>query len=470
MRSLFPWRSACLPLRWRAMLWIVGLQGLVLALATGFFLADARDSVRREAADAQTTARALVLATVASLDSATDPRAALRRLPAQLLEPPQVRIRVFDSLLGELPPPPHARPAKPPGTAGSHAPRWFSAWFGGTAKLIRVPVRAAAGQIGMVGMVVIEAAPQQAVDRVWRELTGLLAIFTAALAGLLGLLWVVIGRTLAPLGRISATLGALEQGDLSARTALAHGPDLGPVSHRVNALAASLERAAEERRQLQARLTLLRDEERKHLARELHDEMGPCLFGLSVAADALERGSSGAMAKHAQDVATITQQLQRTARQVLDTLQPAIIGTLPLADAIEEAVRLAAQQFGALSIRAEIAPDLPPSSEAVDLTLFRFVQEGLTNAARHAQASTAEVRLAPAPGGIAAEVVDDGRGPQGGPQGGLQPGNGLLGMRDRIDALGGRLEIGAGPQGGLRLAAFVPCGEKENDHAKRAGD
>ena len=95
---------------------------------------------------------------------------------------------------------------------------------------------------------------------------------------------------------------------------------------------------------------------------------------------------------------------------------------------------------------------------AVDLAAYRIVQESLTNVARHAARATATVRLTHGPDGLDIEVRDDGRSPaaNGASPGGT--GSGIAGMRERADALGGRLEAGPDPGGGFAVTAHLPLG------------
>jgi len=94
---------------------------------------------------------------------------------------------------------------------------------------------------------------------------------------------------------------------------------------------------------------------------------------------------------------------------------------------------------------------LPPG---IDLSAYRVVQEGLTNALKHAGAARAGVCVRYVPDGVEIEVTDDGRGPVANGD----PGHGLIGMRERISLYGGELEAGPAPGGGFRLRARLPVG------------
>ena len=123
---------------------------------------------------------------------------------------------------------------------------------------------------------------------------------------------------------------------------------------------------------------------------------------------------------------------------------------------------VAGVRAGGLDVRVEHEGRPPPLPDAVELAVYRIVQEALTNVTRHARASAVTVRLR-YDDGVHVEVTDDGQGPSG-PLNGEQgdgadaggPGNGIVGMRERAAAQGGTLEAGPGPGGGFRVAAHLP--------------
>jgi len=110
---------------------------------------------------------------------------------------------------------------------------------------------------------------------------------------------------------------------------------------------------------------------------------------------------------------------------------------------------VAGVRSGGLDVRLVHDPPPVPLPAAIELAVYRIVQEALTNVARHAQARTVEVRIEYVDG-VTVEVVDDGIG------GSSVPGNGISGMRERAAALGGSLDAGPRPGGGFRVAAHLP--------------
>ena len=205
------------------------------------------------------------------------------------------------------------------------------------------------------------------------------------------------------------------------------------------------------------------DEERHAIAHELHDEFGPHLFALRASAAVLAKKLGGDSAARAAATAIEAQveALQGQNRRILADLRPAALEELGLAEALEA---LVAHWRGA-EPRVAVALDVDPRAEAMgeraSLMAYRFVQEALTNAFRHAGATRIDVSLGfetpvPEPGlrdkalaGLVIRVADDGRGLKGDSEAGM----GLAGMRDRVRLLGGQVAIGSPPGGGVVVEA-----------------
>jgi signal transduction histidine kinase len=199
---------------------------------------------------------------------------------------------------------------------------------------------------------------------------------------------------------------------------------------------------------------------RLQLARELHDGIASAIVVIAVQAgvadQALDRGEAGR--ERAREA---LRTIRTASRQVLEDLQ-ATVATLRGRSGTDGPVRGIGQLDALTSLAAEagvrvgltvqgVARQIPP---AVDLAAYRIVQEALTNVLRHAGPATAMVRLTYDENHLAVQVDDDGQGAAAGwpPVGG----NGLLGMRERVAALGGRLEAGPRPARGFRVLAMLP--------------
>jgi len=221
---------------------------------------------------------------------------------------------------------------------------------------------------------------------------------------------------------------------------------------------AELRQSREQLRQLSGRLEAMREEERTRMAREIHDELGGALTGLKMDLARLSKHAETltpeAVRARAQEISGLIDSTVKTVRRIATDLRPGILDDFGLAAAIEWQLQEFEQRAGIECVFLGDAEDLALPPEAAT-ALFRILQETLTNVARHAQAQHVEVRLEPTDGGLVLEVQDDGRG--------IAPSEiegsrslGLLGMRERVRLLAGRLEIDGQPGRGTRIRVTVP--------------
>jgi two-component system sensor histidine kinase UhpB len=274
----------------------------------------------------------------------------------------------------------------------------------------------------------------------------------------------VVGRALMPLQSLAEAMTRLEDGRYDARVTPGGAPELAAICSKLNHLAATLGEAVEDKRRLAERAVSLQDLERKEIARELHDEFGPYLFSLRAHAAALAKLADGrvpsaeAVRKHGSAMLDQINALQQFNRRVLERLRPVGLAELGLRQALEALSRLWRESHPDVAIETTISPALGTVGETADLTIYRIVQEALTNVFRHAAATSVNVVIEPAEqvardGRFCARVrvSDNGRGMA--PEQKL--GFGLVGMRERILALGGTLNV-ASSERGVTVEALVP--------------
>jgi two-component system, NarL family, sensor kinase len=216
-------------------------------------------------------------------------------------------------------------------------------------------------------------------------------------------------------------------------------------------------RAAARRPHLAGRLLSARDEERRRLARELHDTTSQNLSALALTLAALERAApdlrpeARAALEHAVSLA----------RQCADELYR--LGSAahpPLLDpcGLAAALRWYAEAFErrtSIVVELEIAPELGRLDPAVETALFRLIEECLSNVQRHSGCASALVRVVCNAGAVQVDVVDEGPGIDSASDGDGSPGNGIACMRERVAQLSGTLEIVSGPSGTV-VRAMVP--------------
>jgi signal transduction histidine kinase len=217
-------------------------------------------------------------------------------------------------------------------------------------------------------------------------------------------------------------------------------------------LTADLQRSRE-------RLVATREEERRRLRRDLHDELAPTLAALGL--DAATVGEL--IATDPKEAAFANEKLRSAiratvgdVRRLVYDLRPPALDELGLVEAMRQrASRLGVGDEGFLAT-VEAPDELPPLPAAVEVAAYRIVQEALTNVSRHARASACTVRLACADGRtLTIEVTDDGVGLPDTPEGGV----GLSSMRERAAELGGECEIVRSWPSGTRVFARLPFRE-----------
>jgi signal transduction histidine kinase len=204
------------------------------------------------------------------------------------------------------------------------------------------------------------------------------------------------------------------------------------------------------------RLVAAREEERRRLRRDLHDGLGPALTGVALSADAAANFLDADPDRSRELLTGLREHVRGTiadVRRLVDDLRPPALDEVGLVGAIQQrADQLRLRADGSsLAVRLVAPEDLPPLPAAVEVAAYRIATEALVNVARHADATSAEVRVR-CNGALEVEVTDDGG--HGGP---WEPGVGLSSMRERADEVGGTVEVGPSGHGG-RVHASFPLG------------
>ncbi len=250
----------------------------------------------------------------------------------------------------------------------------------------------------------------------------------------------------------------LEQ-DLAAQDSL-NQQLIGQLAQQVH----SLDQANLALQDAQRRLISQREEERKRLARELHDQVIQDLLSVNFQLEELEgesgdRSADALQAAGLADVRESVRALVADVRRICGNLRPPTIDSLGLGAALQSYTRDWSARTG-VAVSLHVDAQLGRLPEAIELSIFRIVQEGLANIRKHAQARSAWIEVAPAsPRAVSITIEDDGRGIVGtldlaalGQQGHY----GLLGISERVALLQGRLRITNGPRGGLLIEAEIP--------------
>lgn len=221
--------------------------------------------------------------------------------------------------------------------------------------------------------------------------------------------------------------------------------------------AAMLQRSRQELRQLSASLVEAREEERRSIARELHDELGQKLTALKLELIGIARQADGPMSSWGRGFEATLQMIDDTVasvRRIASNLRPLMLDDLGLNAAIEWLAREAARRMG-IEVTVRLGDSDPPLGPQAATAAYRIVQEALTNVARHARATDVNIETALQGGELVLTVQDNGVGLPG--DGAIRDGTlGLVGIRERCLMLGGRMEIANAPGSGARLCVHLP--------------
>lgn len=442
----------------RARLVLVPTAILFIGLAATllFIVGGARARVQAEVGSGLRLGALVVRDALHAAARAPDPAAAYAELRADF---PEVRHVRFDTGGGASPP-----AASPPAVA----PHWF-------ARLLAPPRQTIRFAVALPGVsappIVMQSNPADEIDEIWSEVLLLAAVLAGVWAALTAVISATVAWSLRPLRLLAGAFDRLERGDH------AHLPATGVTEIRriaapFNRLADTLARVTHDNHLLIDRLMLVQEAERRELAHELHDEIGPSLFGIRADAACIRRWCrdhsdplAGTIEECATSIDALTDGIQQINYRMLDRLRPLVLNEMGLADAVLALVDGWRARLPEVAWSVGVQPGIAPGDEERALTLYRFVQEGLTNIARHAGARHVVLSIGQAPDGtLSARLADDGRGPP--PE--MRYGFGLLGMNERVRRLRGRLAVQAGAAGGTVLDIMLPPPGRRDEPAPPA--
>jgi signal transduction histidine kinase len=289
------------------------------------------------------------------------------------------------------------------------------------------------------------------------------AVIIAASALLGGLVGRTISRELAALTRMTDEFG---RGDLTHRAPLNASGEIGRLARRFTMMAENLTREIAERREggeelrqsrellqdLSAHLQSVREEERKTIARDLHDDLGQGLADMKLDLSLLRQGLGDvapSVRQKLEGVESVLDGTIRAVKRIITELRPRLLDDLGLTAAIEWQATDFQKRTG-LPVRVSIYPREIILDADRSTALFRILQEGLSNVARHARACAVTVNLTEIDGQVEFELRDDGCGITK-EQINDRRSFGLIGVRERVRGLGGVMEILGNPGEGTRL-------------------
>lgn len=326
------------------------------------------------------------------------------------------------------------------------------------------------------GRLEITPNPIGAIREAWGKAKNLFFIGLAFFVLANVLVYWTLGRSLRPLGAMLKAINRIEQGKLDARLPTFNLPEFERIGHSLNRMAESLtaERQLEENRQLTALIQKHIEDERRSLARELHDELGQYVTAIKTFAVGIaNRAKTNAETTGMKEISASAQVIVSAANQIYDgmhniirQLRPGSLDNLGLAETLRDVVSVYQAQHPEIQMQLKLSENLQSGNlqsvgETVSINLYRIVQESINNALKYAQATKIDVALTKTENdtlqlsvqdngiGLDVDAVDQTRH------------FGLLGMRERAQALHGTFSIDSVPNQGTKIQISVPGNFKQ---------
>jgi two-component system sensor histidine kinase UhpB len=310
------------------------------------------------------------------------------------------------------------------------------------------------------GALTVMVQPEAALRLAWQRVSTVLGIALAMAGGIAVLAALMISYSLLPARAIIDGLRQLQQGNLAWRLPEFRTAEFDHIALAVNQLAENLASTKAMRQALMTRLFQVQEDERRAIARDLHDEFGQCLTATAALAAIIEHRAGGERQDIAHDavkIAQVQKRMMQSLRDTLKRLRSQNIEEIGLEASLRQLVSEHNEQARPRTVfRLELVGQLAnlPAQTATDI--YRIAQECLTNSIRHASPSEVHLhveRLSIDSDAVTLTVVDDGVGDASRIE--RNPGYGILGIRERLEPYGGSFTVGQAGKG-VRVAAMIP--------------
>ncbi|HQN65276.1 MAG TPA: histidine kinase [Methylophilus sp.] len=334
-----------------------------------------------------------------------------------------------------------------------HPPKWFAKWVAPEPEKVERLVR--------FGRLSIESSAEGSIREAWASLQQIMWMGLGFFILLNGMVYWMLGHWLKPLQPILKAINQMERGDLQARLPGFDLPEFDKIGHSLNRMAESLaaERQLEENRQLTHLIQSHIEEERRSLARELHDELGQYVTAIKTFAVAIAnktKATAPDVASSAQTIVAAANHIYDGMHDIIRQLRPGSLDNLGLAETLRDAVSVAQKQHPDIKILLDMSGMLDSLGETMNISIYRIVQEAINNTIKHAQANQMEIRLSiDSEGALKLTISDDGVGMD---IDAVDQTNhfGLLGMRERVQGLHGSFLLESGSGQGTTIYINIP--------------
>ena len=345
------------------------------------------------------------------------------------------------------------------------------AWFVDLVKPPPIEFSHVLDEPGVTTEILIRANPTDEISEVWHETKAILTLMVlfAVLANLI--VFFTLGRGLAPIETILKGLEGIERGDYKLRLPQFGVYELRRISEKFNLMARVLEKSRQDNRYLTQRSLAIQESERRNLAHELHDELGQAITAIKAVAVSIEQQTSVRDSAHVREgagtIINVSNRMYDVARNMMRRLRPPALDELGLITALQDMIDDWNARHQDIFCYFSFEGEPAVLDEETNISLYRIVQESLTNIIKHAGASTVKINLAINGGKnsqasrVILSIEDDGAGFD---PARIRPGLGLLGMRERAEVLNGTCSINTQPGQGVRINITMPLADQSEIH------
>jgi two-component system sensor histidine kinase UhpB len=339
-----------------------------------------------------------------------------------------------------------------------HPPAWF-------VKLVAPKVETVERKI-RYGTLVVSSSAAGSLREAWSGFSQLMWVGLVFFVMLNVMVYILLRYSLRPIKHILASINRMEQGDLTTRLPEFSLPEFERIGHSLNRMAESLtaERQLEENRQLTHLIQQHIEDERRSLARELHDELGQYVTAIKTFAVGIANKTKSSqdnpglpdIEANARVIVSAANQIYDGMHNIVRKLRPGSLDNLGLAETLKDVVSVFQTQNPNISIHLQLKGDLQGLGETVSINLYRIVQESLNNALKYANATTIDIALSKSiAGDLQLNIKDNGIGMD------VEAVDqtkhfGLLGMRERVQALHGSFNVNAATNQGTAIYINIP--------------
>ncbi len=314
------------------------------------------------------------------------------------------------------------------------------------------------------GSLIVASSAEGSIREAWSGVSQLLLIGIGFFVLLNTMVYAVLSYYLRPVNSILGAINLMERGDLTARLPAFKLPEFDRIGHSLNRMAESLEaeRQLEENRQLTQLIQTHIEDERRSLARELHDELGQYVTAIKTFAVGIANKTKVKMPEveaNAQTIVAAANHIYDGMHNIIRQLRPGSLDNLGLSETLRDVVNTWQKQHPQIKFNLNLSDDFRKLGEVMNISLYRIVQESVNNALKHANATAIDISLTQdSVGNLTLVIKDNGIG--------MTTCNvdqtkhfGLLGMRERTQALEGQFNIDTVPNGGTTISVFIPRSE-----------